>query len=153
VVAVSGDIDRMGGVEYAVPIGVAVLLYFLFPAFLKNRQSRLVEKMRNEFHPNLIRAGEVRLAGRFFTFPAALALTADYLVVHNVLSIYRDEVPLERLRNLALQYKLTKQIPHPEDDSPSGNVLIISTTEQTYRILFNEEEEAPEWKESIERTI
>ncbi|GEM_PF-1544578 len=145
----------MGGVEYAVPIGIVILLYLLFPAYLKNRQQRLVEHFRDEFRGTLIRAGEVRLVGKYFTFPAAIALTSDYIIVHNAWSLYRDEVPLERLRNLALQYKFTRTTPHPEDDvaGEPGNLLIITTSEQTYRLIFEDPGEAPEWKESIERAV
>ncbi len=143
----------MGGVEYAVPIGIALLLYFLFPAYLHNRRRRLVEKMQDEYDSTVIRAGEVQLAGAWFRFPAALAVTSDLLIVHNVLSIFPDIIPFERLRNLTLQYKPTKTIPHPEDDSPTGNVLIITTTENTYRILFEKSEEALEWKTAIEQAV
>lgn len=143
----------MGGVEYAVPVGIAILLYFLLPAYLHNRRRRLVEKMQDQYHSTVIRTGEVQLAGAWLRFPAALAVSSDFLIVHNVFSLYPDIIPLERLRNLTLQYKLTKTIPHPEDDSPTGNVLIITTTETTYRILFEESEEAIEWKTAIEQAV
>lgn len=143
----------MGGVEYAVPIGVALLLYFLFPAYLKNRQQRLTEQMRERYHGTVIRAGEARLIGRWMRFPAAIAVTPDYLIVHNVLSLFPDEVPIERLRKLNLQYKPTASIPHPEDDAPAGNVLIITTTEQTYRILFENPDDAIDWKAAVERAV
>jgi len=143
----------MGGVEYAVPIGIAILLYFLFPAYMQNRRRRLVEGMRERFSPSIIRAGEVKLIGRWFQFPAALAVTPDYLIVHNVFSLHPDEIPLERLRNLNLQYKPTFSTPHPEDDSQSGNILIITTTEQTYRISFEKSEDAVEWKAAIEQAV
>jgi hypothetical protein len=145
----------MGGVEYAVPIGIVILLYFLFPAFLKNRQHRLVEGMRERYRPTLIRAGEITLIGRWFRFPAAVVLTRDYIVVQNVFSLYPDEVPFERLRKLNLQYKPTSSIPHPEDDAPdgTGKVLIITTTEQFYRMLFENPEDAMDWKSDIERAV
>ncbi len=143
----------MGGVEYAVPIGIIILLYFLFPAYLKNRQDRLVERMRDEYHPAIIRAGNARLAGRWFRFPAAIAVTTDYLIVHNILSLYPDEVPLERIRNLSLRHTLTATVPHPDDDTPSGNILIITTTEQTYRLIFEKSDDAIEWKAAIEQAV
>ena len=143
----------MGGVEYAVPIGIVILLYFLLPAFLKNRQHRLADQLREEYHSTSIRVGEVQLVGRFFRYPAALAVTSDYLIVQNVISLFPDEIPLERLRGLILQYKLTRSTLHPEDDSQSGNILIITTTEQTYRISFEKSEEAAEWKAAIEQAV
>ncbi len=143
----------MGGVEYAVPVGVIILLYFLFPAYLKNRQERLIERMRDEYKQVVHRAGGARLAGKYVTFPAAIAVTSDYLIVHNVMSLFPDEVPLERLRNISLQYKMTKSVPHPEDDTESGNVLIITTTEQIYRLLFEDPEDAAEWKNAIQRAL
>jgi hypothetical protein len=143
----------MGGVEYAVPIGVIILLYFLFPAFLKNRQHRLTDQLREEYHSKSIRVGEAQLVGRFFRYPAALAVTNDYLIVRNVMSLFPDEIPLERLRGLNLQYKLSEINLHPEDDTYSGNFLIITTTEQTYRIFFEKSEDASEWKAAIEQAV
>lgn len=143
----------MGGVEYAVPVGIVILLYFLLPAYLHNRRYRLVEKMRDEYHPAILRSGEAQLLGHWLRFPTALAVTPDFLIIHNVLSLFPDIIPLERLRNLTLQYKPTKNIPHPEDDSPSGNVLIITTTENIYRIIFEKSDDAVEWKAAIEQAV
>lgn len=145
----------MGGVEYAVPIGVALLLYFLLPAYFRNRQLRLLERMRDELHSTIIRAGEVRLRGRWFTYPAVMAVTHDYLIIYNVFSLYPDEIPLERLRNLSFHTDLAASSPHPENDTPdiSGNILIIGTTEQSYQFEFADSEAANEWKTAIEEAL
>jgi hypothetical protein len=148
----------MGGVEYAVPIGIAILLYFLLPAYMNNRQHRLVDRIREEYHPTIIRVEGVRLAGRWLRFPAVLAVTSEYLIIRNVLSVYPDETPLERLRGITIQYQASRNAPEPDDDLNSnetepGPILIITTTEYTYRIIFDRPEGAPEWKAEIERAI
>jgi hypothetical protein len=145
--AVSEDINGMGGVEYAVPIGIAILLYFLLPAYINNRQHRLVDRIREEYHPTIIRIEGVRLAGRWLRFPAVLAVTSEYLIIRNALSLYPDETPLERLRGITIQRQISENIPEP------GNILIITTTEHTYRIIFERPEGAAEWRAEIERAI
>jgi hypothetical protein len=148
----------MGGVEYAVPIGIAILLYFLLPAYINNRQHRLVDRIREEYHPTIIRVEGIRLAGRWLRFPAVLAVTSEYLIIRNVLSLYPDETPLERLRGITIQRQISRNIPEPDNElttteTERGNILIITTTEHTYRIIFERPEGASEWKAEIERAI
>jgi di/tricarboxylate transporter len=152
-VAASGGIDMMGGAEIVVPIGILILLYFLFPAYLTNRRHRLAELLRHQYGTTFIKSGEVYIAGRWFRFPAVIMLTSDYVVIRNVLSMYNEEIPFERLRNLTVQYKLSISEPHPDDDSPTGHVLVITTTDHRYRILFPEPDDASEWKSEIEKTV
>jgi hypothetical protein len=143
----------MGGVEIVVPLGIAILFYLLFPAYLKNRQHHLVDRIRRIYQDQLIRTGEVYLLGTWLRYPAVIAVTSDYIIIRNALSLYNDEIPYERVRNIAIRKRYTGGVSHPEDDSDEGNILILGTTDQLYALQFEESEEAIVFRTEIEHAI
>jgi hypothetical protein len=143
----------MGGAEVVVPLGILILFLLLFPAYLKNRQRRLAEVMRNVYRDNLIRVWEVSLIGRWFRYPGIIGLTSDNIIIRNSLSLYNEEIPFERIRTLIRHEISGGGIPHPEDASVFGNVITIRTTELVYSVEFHQDEEAGDFKTEIERTI
>jgi hypothetical protein len=143
----------MGGVEVVVPLGILILFLLLFPAYLKNRQRRLAEVMRNIYRDELIRVWEVSLIGNWFRYPGIIGLTSDNIIIRNALSLYNEEIPFERIRTLIRHEKSGSDIRHPEDSSTIGNMITIRTTELVYSVEFRQDEEAGDFKTEIERTI
>jgi hypothetical protein len=147
------DMIAMGGVEYAVPIGIALLLYFLFPAYLKNRQERLVERLRDDHERQFHRVGPVRIRGRWIDFPAVIAVSPDYIFIRNALSVYADEIPFERLRGLDIRILYRHDAAAATGDEPSGSILTITTVDHTYILKFDSSESSAEWKIAIEEAL